>query len=112
MERTIVETLLPIDEKTWYEDIGLRIKLARQEMRLTQQELAEKTGLKRTSITNIEKGLQKTSVYMLYKLSYILNKDFHDLLPNVQTVSVVDIAGKKMTVTPKSEDLIRDLLKG
>lgn len=99
-----------IDEIIWYKDIGQRVKLARNEAGYTQQELANECDLKRTSITNIEKGLQKTSVYTLYKLSCILNKDLHDLLPSIETTSVINVDGVRTNVTPKSEKLIRNLL--
>ena len=103
-------TFSPIDEVEWYKDIGLRIKEARKELGLTQQELADIANLKRTSITNIEKGTQKTPVYSLYILSGALEKSFNDLLPSIQTGAQVIIDGKETVVTPKSEDLINDIL--
>lgn len=105
-----MEDLVTIDESAWYLEIGQRIKTARNDNKLTQQELADKAGLKRTSITNIEKGIQKTPVYTIYVLSVILNKSFYELLPEIQTGSKIIVGGKETTATPKSLDIIEEIL--
>ncbi len=60
--------ILPLQEKrmetVWYEwtdaaivaDLGQRLRLVRLSLSLTQQDLAEQTGLHRTTIRDIEQG--------------------------------------------------------
>ncbi|NEW09892.1 helix-turn-helix transcriptional regulator [Paenibacillus sp. SYP-B3998] len=70
-----VETLL-------YAEIGQRIRAARRFKDLTQQELSDRISLSRTSITNLENGVQKISLYTLYEICFVLNIEIHRLIPN------------------------------
>jgi transcriptional regulator with XRE-family HTH domain len=49
--------------------ISLRIKNRREEVGLTQLELAESVGLTRTSITNIESGKTQVQLFTLIEIS-------------------------------------------
>jgi DNA-binding XRE family transcriptional regulator len=46
----------PQQKELFYKKLGENIAKARSETKVTQAELAEKTGLSRTTITNIERG--------------------------------------------------------
>lgn len=75
-----VETM--IREAEFYGELGRRINATRKRRGMTQEELADRVGLTRTSITNIEKGRQKVLSHLLVELSDALNVSLHDLLPN------------------------------
>ena len=62
-----------IRETKFYEELGGIIRSARNQLGLTQEELARLVSLTRTSITNIEKGRQKVSSHLLVELSEVLN---------------------------------------
>ena len=64
-----------------YEEIGRRIFEARDKKGLTQAQLAKKIDLKRTSITNIEKGRQQLLVHMLIKIAEALDVEIGSLIP-------------------------------
>ncbi len=64
-----------------YAEIGKRIFEARDRKGLTQEQLAKKISLKRTSITNIEKGRQQLLVHMLIKIALELEVDIGSLIP-------------------------------
>ena len=61
---------------------GRGLRKARVEAELTQRELAQRVGLARTSITNIERGTQPVSLYHLYLLSSAVGVQPDDLLPD------------------------------
>jgi transcriptional regulator with XRE-family HTH domain len=61
------------EEKFLYQSIGNLIRKQRKKTRISQEELADKLGLSRTSIVNIEHGRQHPSVHLLVDLSRILN---------------------------------------
>jgi transcriptional regulator with XRE-family HTH domain len=61
--------------------IGERIRTRRERANLTQEDLARKVGLTRTSITNIEKGQQRVQVHTLYIIADFLNTSIYNLLP-------------------------------
>ena len=106
-----MNNIITFDETDWYLEIGERIKTARKDLNLTQSDLAEKAGLKRASITHIENGNQKTSVYTLYKISKVLNRPLISLLPeDVREEDQVVIGGKAETVTPKAKNILEELL--
>ena len=56
-----------------FEEIGARIRNKRLELNLTQEKLAEKTGLTETYIGAIERATSKCSIDTLAKLSQVLN---------------------------------------
>jgi transcriptional regulator with XRE-family HTH domain len=68
-------------EDQFYRDLGKRVRRARREKDITQQQLADFLSLQRTSITNIEKGIQRTLVHTLVEISQILGVPVERLLP-------------------------------
>jgi transcriptional regulator with XRE-family HTH domain len=64
-----------------YRRLGQSIKSQREKQKVTQEELAQRIGLKRTSITNIESGKQKVQLHTLYSIANVLNVLPERLLP-------------------------------
>lgn len=78
-----------IDDDLLYKLIGERIRESRynddnKKPRITQSELAKKTGVTRTSITNIEQGNQKLPVHLLYEICAHLDLKIEDMLPPIK----------------------------
>ena len=65
-----------------YRDFGQRLRKARDDAVLTQQDVADRVGLKRTSITNIEAGRQHIALHQLFLLADAVGSDPLELLPN------------------------------
>lgn len=61
--------------------IAQKVKKAREEAGLSQEELAHQAGIYRTYIGHIENGRYSPSAYILYKISKILKIDFKTLFP-------------------------------
>ncbi|MGB3465582.1 MAG: helix-turn-helix domain-containing protein [Cyclobacteriaceae bacterium] len=59
---------------------GQRIKEIRVAKELTQQELAERLGIKRETINNVENGRQKPTIEFLIKLSSEVNMSLDEIL--------------------------------
>jgi HTH-type transcriptional regulator/antitoxin HipB len=58
--------------------LGIMLKEARIEMNMTQEELAEKTGTKKSYISRIERGLSNIQLTTFHKLVEIgLNKSLN-----------------------------------
>ena len=64
-----------------YVEIGKQIFEARDRKGITQEQLAEKISLKRTSITNIEKGKQQLLVHTLVNIAKELEVEVSSLIP-------------------------------
>jgi transcriptional regulator with XRE-family HTH domain len=64
-----------------YREFGRILKKRRKEAKLTQDDIANKVGLVRTSITNIEQGKQHVSLHMLFQLADAIGARPQDLLP-------------------------------
>ncbi|MGB9804204.1 LexA family protein [Desulfofundulus sp.] len=60
--------------KSYYEEIGKRIKMAREERGMTQEQLGEKLGFTKTAINLYEKGKRRVSIDDLKRISHILGK--------------------------------------
>lgn len=73
------------DHQVFYEEVGRRICAARKQRNpsLTQDELARRVGLTRTSITNVEKGRQKCLLHTLADIASALQVEVSSLVPNV-----------------------------
>jgi transcriptional regulator with XRE-family HTH domain len=69
------------NQDDFYVALGLLIKKSRLNSGLTQEELADKLGLSRTSITNIEKGKQRILAHTVAELAAKLNVSAANLLP-------------------------------
>ena len=75
-----------MDENDLYLAVGKAIAVRRDELNLTQQTLAERVGLSRASLANIETGRQKILLHYLYRIAAALRVSrIEELLPtNVQ----------------------------
>jgi len=56
-----------------------KVKIARIQMDLTQQDLAEKVGVTRQTISLIEKGKYNPSLNLCLEICYAVNKTLDDL---------------------------------
>lgn len=65
---------------TIYRRFGLAVKKRREEMNLTQDDLAKRVELSRGSIANIEAGRQKVLLHHVFMLARFLNVDPSDLI--------------------------------
>lgn len=68
-----------IDE--FYKDLGRRMSDRRAELGLIQEEVGNRVGLSRTSITNIEKGRQRILAHDIYIIAAALEIPARDLMP-------------------------------
>ena len=69
-----------------YAAFGRRVRIRRDELRLTQADLAAKVGLSRASIANIEGGRQAVLLHQFLALAEALTIPPMDLIPSVQSV--------------------------
>jgi transcriptional regulator with XRE-family HTH domain len=74
--------------------VAQRIKIAREEQGLNQDELARKTGIARPNIVRIEKGRHMPTYTTLLKVANVLNLDINHLLakPSVSTQDMAEFA--------------------
>lgn len=79
------------EAKTFYAELGSRIRTVREKSGLTQEALSSLVSLTRTSITNIEKGRQKLLVHTLVDIAAALNVAPEALLPQSQFSSTTEI---------------------
>ncbi len=73
-----------MEDLDWLDrELGKRIRAARERAipRLTQDALAQRAGLARTSITNIETGNQQPTLHALWRIADALEVSACDLLP-------------------------------
>lgn len=74
-----------LDRKSFYLSVGKKVKQAREDRNFTQEELASKVSLSRTSITNIEQGRQQFMLHTLIEISAALSVDPASLFPEMET---------------------------
>lgn len=69
-----------------YARLGGIIRRRRDQIGMTQAELANGVGLSRTSVTNIERGRQPMLVHQLCALANILRVDVCDLVSEARVI--------------------------
>lgn len=94
-----------------YKEFGRLLKKSRTAANLTQETLAKRVGLSRTSITNIEKGRQHINLHMLYVLSDSIGVRPSDLLPDKDLVDIDINLNNVLSKANVSEDAGRDWIK-
>jgi len=77
-----------------YTEIGDAVRRFRDERQLTQKQLAESSGLTRTSIVHIEKGEQRIPIDRLYKIAVALGVQIMDILPINTKSEELDLLSK------------------
>jgi transcriptional regulator with XRE-family HTH domain len=68
-----------------YRAFGRALRNAREDAELTQKAVADRVGLSRTSITNIERGTQHIALHQLFLLAAAVGAKPVDLLPDGDT---------------------------
>ena len=94
------------DKQTYfYNHISNVIRELRQGLGFTQEAFAERLGMSRASIVNIEKGRQRPSIHHLYEISQLAKVDFN--------VFILEYDENKSTkLSSDIENTIDDALKG
>ena len=80
----------------FYKKVGENIRARRKALGLSQQELAKAVGLKRPSLSNIEKGRQNILLHTFCEIDETLDSDANALLPEhprPEPVAIPDLAG-------------------
>lgn len=93
--------------------IGKRIKKARKNLGLTQENLAEKISVSTNYLSKIEGGHEKPNLEMLAKISAATNVSLAELLSGVaedNSYLQKDIADILSTCSPKQVRLIYDII--
>lgn len=92
-----------LDSEQLYNSIGGRIKRIRESADMTQEDLARILELKRTSITNIERGNQRPTLDTLYRLCERFGLEIAEVLPPVSDVTRAD--GRSVVVGGKAQEV-------
>lgn len=95
--------------------IGRRIQKSRRAKRMTQNELAEKCGCSSNHISAIENGINRPSVELLIRLSYLLGESVDYFLmddPHVHPKYMIDsqIAEKLDRCTVPTLQVVNSIL--
>lgn len=108
---------MAIDERHLYTLIGAHLRERRRSLRFTQHYLAERLGVERTSVANIEAGAQRPPVHLLYRCCEVLQMEIAEFLPPVHAVAPdgmpeeVEVGGQAAMMPPMAASLARELLK-
>jgi transcriptional regulator with XRE-family HTH domain len=92
IECPAIRTVAALDEEAvtmshqnaFYAEVGRRVRHARATAGLTQDTLAARVALSRTSVTNIEVGRQKMMLHTLWDLAAALGVEPATLLPDAR----------------------------
>lgn len=63
---------------------GTVMKISRVEKGITQEFLAEKTGLHRTYISEVERGIRNISLENIYKITIALDQNLEEFFAKIE----------------------------
>lgn len=95
---------MEVNEYDLYKYIGKQIRERRKSLDINQEEVALAIGLTRTSVTNMETGIQKPQLTALYRLCRLFNIEVSELLPPIASV----VTGEPRLLS-SAEQRIREL---
>ena len=61
-----------IDKETFLKDMGRRLKIAREEKRMSQRELIELAGTAKGSVSSYEQGITEPGILSLARIAEVL----------------------------------------
>lgn len=79
--RSPVVNLIPPSRQRFYRRLGETIRTVRVERLMTQEDLAKKVGLSRSSVANIECGRQQIMLHQASAFAKALKVDKGEFLP-------------------------------
>lgn len=88
-----------MDTSILYRTVGASIRRRRRELDLTQAKLANRLGISRGALANIETGRQNLLLHQLYRFAAALDMNVHDLLPLPTEMNV----GELLPLAEKSD---------
>jgi transcriptional regulator with XRE-family HTH domain len=106
---------MQVNESELHRLVGDTIRKRRKLIDMTQTELAEKVGLLRTSITNIEAGRQRAPLHVLYNICVAVGIEVREVLPTNEealrhSMVEVEVDGKKKRVPAGAAKMLSELL--
>ena len=72
-----------MDERTILENFGLNLKMYRHKFEMSQDDIAEKTGVSTPYISNVEAGKHNISLVNALKFAEIFDKKVEDFLKEI-----------------------------
>jgi transcriptional regulator with XRE-family HTH domain len=87
-----------------YKQFGRLLRDFRREAKLTQDQVAERVHLKRTSITNIERGRQHIALHQLFLLASAVGVSPAELLPDSKLALQELLPDQMATLRAAGED--------
>jgi transcriptional regulator with XRE-family HTH domain len=84
-----------------YRGVGRKIRQTRQNQRLSQESLAQRLGISRTSMVNIEAGRQRAPLHVLWQIAELLETKLTLLIPSPEEL-----------LAPQSQNVLdREMMK-
>lgn len=86
-----------MEEDKFYDRLGQRIMEIRVNKSVKQEALGEYLGLSRSSITNIEKGRQKPSLFILRKICVYFDINLDTIVPELESKQQISTNSRVVT---------------
>lgn len=96
------------EQSEFYKKVGILIRNARSKANYKQEYVANEIGLTRTSLVNIEQGIQKIQLHALLEVAKILDVNFLDLIPGVVDVDKKFDKKSEQTLSKEIDKQVND----
>jgi transcriptional regulator with XRE-family HTH domain len=96
----------------FYALVGSKVRSARLAAEISQEFLANKVGLTRSSVANLEAGRQRIALHLFAAIAYALNKDPCELLPERSRSHRMSIIGDLEEELADSPESMQSFVRG
>lgn len=96
----------------FYALVGSKVRSARLAADLSQEFLAHKVGLTRSSVANLEAGRQRIALHLFAAIANALNKDACELLPERSQSHRAPIIGDLQEELADSPESMQSFVRG
>jgi transcriptional regulator with XRE-family HTH domain len=93
------------DDPGFYAEVGRRISDARKSARLTQDELAKRLAMNRSSVARIETGKQRYLAHALRHIAHVLGVPHSSLIPETPQKS-----GKPVIMADSDQAILNEII--
>jgi len=96
----------------FYALVGSKVRSARLAAEISQEFLANKVGLTRSSVANLEAGRQRIALHLFAAIAHSLNKDTCELLPERSQSHRVSIISDLQEELADSPETMQSFVRG
>lgn len=96
----------------WFKEMGRKIQRAREEMGMTQMDLARAMGITQAALSNYELGKRRLYLHQIEGIARLLNKNLDYFIPSPEEASadLPSLSRSRQRITSRVNEMAKEEL--